>query len=431
MESNHGGPGAGFGQTSPSRLPDLVDLAARLTKAVTVCDVAQSIAQAGVAEFAADSVTVYLLDDTGERAVLAAGEGMDAALRRRFARVDVDDPLPVGEALRSGEMVAYQTIAERNARYPQFASHPGGSGTVLVAPMIAGDGKRIGVISIGWLAEGRATAETRDFAAAVADMCGQAVRRAKQYDLQVQAHLAQRFLSDATALMNESLDLTETLQSLAQLAVPDVVDVCAVCLTDDDGDLRPLAAATADPDRQEILDKLVARQPVIRSPRLLEVATTGRSYLTTAPDPEEDEREAEDAEHLSLIRALDASSGVIVPLRTQDRILGLVVLLMAGDRRPLGRADVALAEALAERAATAIDNARVHTELDSRAEHLAHALDSRIVIEQAKGLLAERWDVDPLTAFERMRSVARSRRLGVHAFAAAVLEGTADITLED
>lgn len=52
---------------------------------------------------------------------------------------------------------------------------------------------------------------------------------------------------------------------------------------------------------------------------------------------------------------------------------------------------------------------------------LERALESRVRIEQAKGVLAERWDVAPERAFELLRSAARSHRMRVHDLALRVL----------
>jgi AmiR/NasT family two-component response regulator len=56
-----------------------------------------------------------------------------------------------------------------------------------------------------------------------------------------------------------------------------------------------------------------------------------------------------------------------------------------------------------------------------RQAQLQHALDSRIVIEQAKGMLAERLGVSVEEAFELLRRTARSNRARVHDVAQAVV----------
>ena len=59
-----------------------------------------------------------------------------------------------------------------------------------------------------------------------------------------------------------------------------------------------------------------------------------------------------------------------------------------------------------------------------RTIQLQTALDSRVVIEQAKGILAERHSIRPDEAFERIRSVARRRRTKLRDIAAGIVDGS-------
>ena len=61
----------------------------------------------------------------------------------------------------------------------------------------------------------------------------------------------------------------------------------------------------------------------------------------------------------------------------------------------------------------------------TRAEQLQNALDTRIVIEQAKGVLAERMGCDAAAAFVILRRAARAKRRKLHEFAAEVVASTA------
>jgi GAF domain-containing protein len=180
------------------------------------------------------------LDGTGELLRLAGGTGMDTRLRGRFEVFGVDEPLPAGDALRSGGVVGYASRADRNTRWPRFEGYEGGAGTVLVAPMLTEDGSAVGVMSVGWEAEGQINPEAQELAVTVANLCGRTIVRARQYDRAQRTLSAQRTLAEASRLLDDLGDVDDTFRRLAALTVPDVVDVCVVCLLDDHGDLRPL-----------------------------------------------------------------------------------------------------------------------------------------------------------------------------------------------
>ena len=63
----------------------------------------------------------------------------------------------------------------------------------------------------------------------------------------------------------------------------------------------------------------------------------------------------------------------------------------------------------------------LHEALRRENDQLRTALATRIVIEQAKGMLAQRFDLDVDEAFERLRREARNRRMKLHVLAAAVV----------
>jgi len=69
---------------------------------------------------------------------------------------------------------------------------------------------------------------------------------------------------------------------------------------------------------------------------------------------------------------------------------------------------------------TTLASLELHEALRREVDQLRTALTTRIVIEQAKGMLAERLDIDVDEAFERLRREARNRRMNLHVLAAAV-----------
>ncbi|MFC5948972.1 ANTAR domain-containing protein [Pseudonocardia lutea] len=110
-----------------------------------------------------------------------------------------------------------------------------------------------------------------------------------------------------------------------------------------------------------------------------------------------------------------------VPLRRHDRGVGAVSLFLHDGRTPSPSTAAAL-EALATAAAVGILQQRARQHHETLARQLQQALDRRIVVEQAKGMLAERLQVDPQEAFERLRAHARRYRRTVHGLAAAIVD---------
>jgi GAF domain-containing protein len=111
-----------------------------------------------------------------------------------------------------------------------------------------------------------------------------------------------------------------------------------------------------------------------------------------------------------------------VPLRLRDQTIGGLNLFDAR-AQPVEAADRQLAQALADVATIGILQRRSAHRSSMVAEQLQHALNSRVVIEQAKGVLAERNDVSMEVAFAGLRDHARGNNLKLTDVALAVVRG--------
>ena len=111
------------------------------------------------------------------------------------------------------------------------------------------------------------------------------------------------------------------------------------------------------------------------------------------------------------------------PLRLRKSVIGAMNLFSAEDR-DISEPGSHLAQALADVASIAILQDQMIRQSDLRAGQLQHALDSRVAIEQAKGMLAERAQVEMDQAFSMLRTHARSARRHLTAVALQVVDGT-------
>jgi GAF domain-containing protein len=103
-------------------------------------------------------------------------------------------------------------------------------------------------------------------------------------------------------------------------------------------------------------------------------------------------------------------SVVALPLRLRDASLGALNLLSVR-QTPMVEDDIIVARAFADLATVSIVQHRTATEAQRLNEQLSAALTSRVVIEQAKGVIAERADIDLAEVFSRLRRYVRNRNL--------------------
>jgi GAF domain-containing protein len=111
-----------------------------------------------------------------------------------------------------------------------------------------------------------------------------------------------------------------------------------------------------------------------------------------------------------------------LPMRLRDDVLGCLNLFMSQPVK-LSVVDVALAQALADVASIAIVQDAATRLATTRELQLQHALDSRIIIEQAKGMVAEHESVNMNTAFALIRTFARNHNLALTEAAAELVNG--------
>ncbi|MFE4856324.1 ANTAR domain-containing protein [Streptomyces sp. NPDC056670] len=115
----------------------------------------------------------------------------------------------------------------------------------------------------------------------------------------------------------------------------------------------------------------------------------------------------------------------VFPLRLRDRTIGAMNLFHTSPQS-LSAQDASLAQALADIATIALLQQRDLGQEQMEKMQLQHALTSRIVIEQAKGILAERWTVNPDTAYSALRTYARANHLRISDCARQIIDQTLD-----
>src|SRR3954452_23243040 len=211
------------------------------------------------------------------------------------------------------------------------------------------------------------------------------------------------FLAEASALLDASLDYETTLQNVARLVVSRMADWCSIDVVEPGGGFRSVAVAHSDPDKVQWARQISERYPPDPNGTtgVARVLGTGESELYTEIPWDLVEQAAVDEEHLELIRQLQLHSLMIVPLVARGRTLGAITFVGAESGRTYEQADLVLAEELARRAAMAVDNARLYTELSGIADTL-----------QAELLPTEIPDIPGIDVAVRYRAAGELNRVG-------------------
>jgi GAF domain-containing protein len=115
-----------------------------------------------------------------------------------------------------------------------------------------------------------------------------------------------------------------------------------------------------------------------------------------------------------------------LPMRLRGRTIGALNLFRSTEGS-LGVDDVVVAQGLADVATIAILQYRSSLDAMLLNNQLSNALNSRVIIEQAKGKISQATNCDMDQAFSRLRAHARNHNLGLTLLAISVVEGSASI----
>ncbi|WP_280153244.1 ATP-binding protein [Piscinibacter sp. XHJ-5] len=194
-----------------------------------------------------------------------------------------------------------------------------------------------------------------------------------------QARRRLEMLASAGAVLSRSLQPHATLEALASIIVPGLADWCRVDLVDAEGRLQRALTHHSDPQKSRLGAELVQRlHASANTPGSMAwTVATGRSHLAHLDRPK-DFDSARDHDLLTFAKAIGMRSYFIVPLVARGRTLGAMAALQAESDRGFGDDDCALLVELAQRAALALDNARLYADAQmarSQAERANRAKD--------------------------------------------------------
>ena len=225
--------------------------------------------------------------------------------------------------------------------------------------------------------------------------------------------MAQVFVELADTVL-DTFDVIEFLDNLTERCVELLdTDAAGLMLTDQRGRLNLMAATVQQARVLGLFELQVQEGPCV------ECFTTGQAIANLSL--------AESQQRWPKFgpAALESGFGVThaLPMRLRGQVIGALNLL-TGDHRLLSPTDLAIGQAMADMATIGLLHQRNAYDQTILSEQLHTALNSRVLVEQAKGMLAVRAHISVNEAFTRMRGYARGHQLTVADVASGVVAGT-------
>jgi PAS domain S-box-containing protein len=221
--------------------------------------------------------------------------------------------------------------------------------------------------------------------AAVADICARLGEFIERLNLEVErskllsklrrSQRQQDFLLRANRALAGAQDFQDAILKLAEVAIPMLGDICLIDVLGPDHQLVRMAARHADPTKQSLTDELMGHAPDLAGSHPAALAIRrGKSQWATDMNEPFMRSTTDDEQHFELTRDLAFKSYVSVPLLADGEGIGALTLITASSGRSFSKAELLLAEDLADQVATVIKRARVFDEQSTIARRLQSSL---------------------------------------------------------
>ncbi|MBV9438524.1 MAG: SpoIIE family protein phosphatase [Candidatus Eremiobacteraeota bacterium] len=186
----------------------------------------------------------------------------------------------------------------------------------------------------------------------------------------------------AGEMFHRSLDVDETLDNVARMAVESFADICLFDLMDEQSDrLYVTAGAHRDPRLDKSLKNLGSTILYASQGRLhpaLHVTQTGESFFIPVVDEAAIQSHAVSREHAEFMRRMGYRSKVVVPVVAHGRSFGALTFVRTRESEPFDQRDVQAAEELGRRAGLAIANAKQY----HREQYVAETLQRAFLLRE-------------------------------------------------
>lgn len=355
------------------RAERLLRITEAIAGAITPEEVFEALVDRVSEALAASSAGLWLIDEEQHRAKLARSRGYSEPARQRIENLplDLSPSLPALDCIHTGRPVWVESQAALFERYPHVAAvaTPGRSYRIACLPLVANE-RVLGTLALTIEQAREESADEREFLLLTARYATQAIERLRLIDAErrsrAEAHAAAarlEVLGRVSRTFAESgLSLGVRLANVASELVRTLNSGINISLIERDGLLHLAAMRHPNPEAQALLEKLAPSAPLrLREGVTGTIAATGESVLLPVIDRDQLASRAPEP-YRAFLESHPVYAMIGAALRVQGRVIGTVTATRCREGETYTQEDLRLFEELGERAAAAIENARLYEE---------------------------------------------------------------------
>ena len=357
----------------------LADATADLSLSLDYRSAVATVAKAAVPRFA-DMATVVLIENgqfPGNLIEAVHREPTRAGPMQKldtFLRAQPQAPGVIGKAIRSGEPLyvpqfddAYAEEIALSEEHRKILSELE-LGSVICVPL-RGMERPLGGLIFATERGRRLTDADYQTALELGRRAALAIENALliEYSFEREAQAARanealQLLADSGVTLSRTLNLHETMASLAELVVPRFADICSISLVGRDRTTERVGQASASDELARALEQFAAASSPDQD--LFDEATniirSGRPVFLPEITAEMMDRFSVTPEHSVALSSLAPKSLILMPMTARGQTIGVMSFMRAGASPGFDRGDLSIAGQIARRTAVSADNARLY-----------------------------------------------------------------------
>jgi GAF domain-containing protein len=351
-----------------------------------------------------DACLVYLLDRNRNEIVLRASQ-LPHKKEIGHIRLKMGEGV-TGWVAQNKSVVALASSASTDARFKPFQKLPEDTYEAFLSVPLVSEGELIGVINIHHEAKHKHTQDEIALVTFLGEQMGGAIGKSRLAERGDRATKRLEAIAGLAEKVNEKNYLERILQTIAEM-VADRLDspVCSVMLVDEDRQELVISAARC--SSEDYLHRL---------PLKIEDSLIGRVVRERMPIMIPNVLEEKQYRYPELARKTGLASLLAVPMFIRDKVIG-TINIYTREEHEFASDEIGFVKLLASQAAMAIENAR----LMSEALEAKRALETRKVVERAKGIMQVKYGVTEEDAYLRLRNESRRLRRPMRDLAEAII----------